>query len=200
MPDFRRPGSPGGKSGPNALRSPAGEARGCRPASEREQVTQAAQPGGSGDLEPRSPRAKAEDKSSREWPAQRLAPLHPSRQSRGSSHPGFLPPCSRLPGLSGQWAGRAGKAGRGGTHGLRAGAARRPARPFRRCRRRRACRSADGPGLRSLLLPPRLRLPAGPFSSCCWDPVSSLRPSTVRPSGSPEARSLPGLRCPGLLP
>nr|XP_012608852.1 obg-like ATPase 1 isoform X1 [Microcebus murinus] len=74
-----------------------------------------------------------------------------------------------------------GARGRGGARGLRAGAAQRPARPFRRRRRRRACCSGEGPGLRSLLLPPRLRLPAGPVSRCRWDPVSSPTPSTMPP-------------------
>lgn len=60
-------------------------------------------------------------------------------------------------------------AGRGGARGLRAGAARRPAPPFRRCCRR-ACHSAEGRGLLSLLLPPRLPLPVGRVCHCHWDP------------------------------
>lgn len=87
-----------------------------------------------------------------------------SRQLQRRVGPPTLLPLSAL-----RANGRGGRArGAGRARARRAGAARRPARPLR-CRRR-ACSSAEGPGLRSLLLLPRLPLPAGLVSRCRWDP------------------------------
>lgn len=158
-------------------------------------ATQSTHREGSGDPRPRRPLVgRAEDASRGYRGVRRRGWISSSRPPGCRAAP---PTLSRLQaagptGRAGARAGRGG-AGRGGARGLRAGAARRPARPFRR-RRRRACRSAEGPGLRSLLLPPRLPLPVGPISRCRWDPVSSRAPSTVRSSGSLRARPQPRLR------
>ena len=140
---------------------------------------------------------RAEDARFCVSPAQACKDRSPAPASSGAAR--LLPPSpasrGQTNGRNGGWGERG--AGRGGARGLRAGAARRPARLFRcHCRRRcrrRAFRSAEGSGLRSLLLPPRLRLPVGPVSRCRWEPVSSPALSTVRSSGSLRVRPPPRL-------
>lgn len=109
-------------------------------------------------------------------PTPALAPAPARTPASGSSAARLLPTCSRLRPI--RPIGRmSGCAGRGGAHGLRAGAARRPAPPFRRCCRR-ACHSAEGRGLLSLLLLPRLPLPVGRVCHCRWDPRCHYPPRT----------------------
>ena len=159
--------------------------------------------GNAGQAQGRKPRSQAETPTCREG-GRRLSGV------QGSGRQGWIssfrplgcraapPTLSRFQAAGPtSWAGgRAGRGGarRGGARGLRAGAARRPARPFRR-RRRRACCSAEGPGLRSLLLPPRLPLPVGPISRCRWDPRVIARPEhgevLREPAGAPPPRLRP---------